>query len=145
MKFSTRTRYGLRMMVFLGVNYGKGFTQLKEIANSERISIKYLEHIVRLLKPSGLISVARGAKGGYALVKEPSKINLKELFLILEGHYEPVECVAPEKKCKLKDVCSTYDVWCELSVVINKYLESITLGKLVNHYLKKHNKNMYYI
>ena len=123
MKYSTRTRYGLRLLVYLGARYKGKFLKLNTIAESEKISIKYLEQIVRLLKPTGIISVARGAHGGYKLAVDPAEINLKQIFTILEGNIDPIECLQESFDCKKKVLCSTIEVWQGLQTVIDDYLE----------------------
>ena len=144
MKFSTRTRYGLRLLVYLGANFDRGYIQLSEIARNEGVSMKYLEQIVRILKPKGLISVARGAKGGYALAVDPKKLTLDLIFELLEGRIEPVECLYKKEVCPKKNMCSTYDVWKGLSTVLHEYLADITLYRLVQDYLGKHDKGTVY-
>ncbi|HKK82935.1 MAG TPA: Rrf2 family transcriptional regulator, partial [Atribacterota bacterium] len=72
MRLSTRSRYGVRLMLELALNYNTGYTFLKNIAKKEDISEKYLSHLVIPLKASGLIVSSRGAHGGYGLAKDPS-------------------------------------------------------------------------
>ena len=67
MKLSTRTRYGIRAVLELAENYGKGPIQLKVIARDQGISVKYLEQLMATLKSSGIVSSVRGSKGGYVL------------------------------------------------------------------------------
>ena len=71
MKFSTKTRYGTRMILDMAQNYGRSAIQLGEIANRQNISLKYLEQIIRPLKKAGYIKSFRGAKGGHILSKPP--------------------------------------------------------------------------
>ena len=143
MKLSTRTRYGLRFLTYLGIKYGEGFVQLKEIAAEEAISLKYLEQIVRLLKSSGFITVQRGPQGGYALQQVPQQISLDKVFLILEGTISPTECLSAG--CKRKEFCYTVPVWEGLDKVIVEYLKSYTVADLVLDYKKKSPQAMFYI
>ena len=131
MKISSRMRYGLRMLIELAVNYGKGPVLLKNIAKCERISKKYLEQIVITLKAAGIISAIRGAKGGYYLLKPPHKITLREIFLILEGNFNPIECVDHPEMCKLQKDCPTRPLWQDLSVAIEKVFDKKTLADFV--------------
>jgi len=144
MKFSTRSRYGLRFMTFLGARYGYGYIQLKEIAENEHISVKYLEQIVRLLKPTGLLQVSRGSRGGYALARDPEKISLYEIVHALEGSLSAIDCL-DSIDCPMNVNCATVDLWQELSDLIGKYLRSKKLSQLVKLYKKKHNSVMYHI
>lgn len=85
MRYSTRTRYGLRFLINLAARPAGSCVQLAEIAREEGVSVKYLEQIVRVLRPAGILRSARGAKGGYALAKSPDAICMDEVFEHLEG------------------------------------------------------------
>jgi Rrf2 family protein len=91
MKVSSRFRYGLRLLVDLAISYEKGPVLLKNIADCEKISKKYLEQIVITLRTAGLIGATRGSKGGYFLTKDPRKIKITDIYKILEGPFAPVE------------------------------------------------------
>ena len=79
MNISTRTRYGTRLMLELGLNYGKEPLLLREIAASQEISEKYLSQIIIPLKAAGLVNSFRGARGGYILAKPPKQITLNDI------------------------------------------------------------------
>ena len=81
MRISTKGRYGTRAMVYLGENFGKEPVSLRELAEEEDISVKYMEQIVPLLKKSGLIRSTRGARGGYVLSRRPEKISLGDILV----------------------------------------------------------------
>lgn len=87
MRYSTRTRYGLRFLINLAGRPAGSCVQLAEIAREEGVSVKYLEQIVRVLRPAGILRSARGAKGGYALAKSPDAIRMDEVFERLEGTF----------------------------------------------------------
>lgn len=97
MRYSTRTRYGLRFLINLAGRPAGSCVQLAEIAREEGVSVKYLEQIVRVLRPAGILRSARGAKGGYALAKSPDAIRMDEVFERLEGHISPVESCTGQK------------------------------------------------
>ena len=78
MRYSTRTRYGLRFLINLAGRPAGACVQLAEIAREEGVSVKYLEQIVRVLRPAGILRSARGAKGGYALAKSPDAIRMDD-------------------------------------------------------------------
>ena len=146
MRFSTRSRYGLRTLIYLGAQADKGgLTQLKDVANKEQISIKYLEQIVRVLKPSGLLVVSRGSKGGYQLAPQAYETSLYQIFTFLEGSLEPIDCLGKDNNCSMSKECVTLPVWIGLSNVIRTYLESIKLRDLVDSYKKNNMENIYYI
>ena len=75
MKLSTRTRYGMRLMVDLAQHWGEGYIALKDVAERQNISKKYLEQIVSLLMNHGLLKATRGFSGGYQLAEEPGRIT----------------------------------------------------------------------
>ena len=107
MKFSTRTRYGLRFLLRLAAQPDNSLLQLGQVAQEESISPGYLEQIVRALKPLGILRAVRGSGGGYALSKPPSEINMEDVFLHLEGEISPVSCLGRGKVCQREGLCST--------------------------------------
>lgn len=131
MKLSTRSRYGIRMMLALAQNYGKGYVYLKDIAKSEDISEKYLRLITIPLKGAGLLNAGRGARGGYMLSRPPSDTTLKEIVDALEGDSCLVDCVNDLSVCPRIPVCATRDVWVLLGGKIAETLNSFTLEQLV--------------
>lgn len=132
MRLSTRARYGTRLMLELALNFNQGTVFLKDIAQKEEISEKYLSHLVISLKASGLISSSRGAHGGYRLAKPPSQITLMEIVQILEGNLSLVECVKNPSICSRVSKCATRDIWSKLDEKISDVLSSVTLEDLVS-------------
>lgn len=130
MKLSTRTRYGVRLMLNLANRYGEGPIYLREIADQEQISEKYLSQIIIPLRGGGLVHSTRGAHGGYALSKNPEEVTLKDIFDILEGETCLVECVKNPKSCERIASCPTWVIWTNLAEKINETLKGITLASL---------------
>ena len=130
MKLSTRTRYGVRMMLALARHYGQGSVYLKDIAKSEEISEKYLSQIIIPLRGVGLVHSVRGAYGGYSLAKAPSEITLKDIVDVLEGDCL-VDCVRDPGICPRTQSCASRDVWDLLGGKISELLASVTLEKLL--------------
>jgi len=137
MRLSTRSRYGVRLMLELALNYNAGYTFLKNIAKKEDISEKYLSQLVIPLKARGLIASSRGAHGGYRLAKEPSLITIKDIVQTLEGDISLVECVNNPSVCKRASGCVTRDVWEILDDKISDTLSSITLKDLLESHKKQ--------
>jgi Rrf2 family protein len=131
MKLSTRTRYGVRLMLDLAQKHGSGPVLLKDIAHEEDLSEKYLSLIVLPLKASGLIKALRGASGGYTLSREPTDITLKEIVESLEGKIFLVDCLTDPKTCTRSGICATRDVWQIVADKMTEVLESMTLADLV--------------
>jgi Rrf2 family protein len=129
MKISARARYGVRLMMVLARNYGKGPIYLKDIAKEEEISEKYLGQIIIPLRGAGLVLSSRGAHGGYMLAREPSEINLKEIVDILEGDCL-VRCIKDPSICSRVKTCASRDIWMLLGGKISETLGSVTLAEL---------------
>ena len=131
MKLSTRSRYGVRLMIALAENYGKGYIYLKDIAKSEGISEKYLSLLTISLKSVGLINASRGVRGGYTLARPPSDTTLKEIVDVLEGNSCLVDCVKDVTACPRVPICASRDIWVLLGGKIAETLSSFTLEQLV--------------
>lgn len=130
MILSTRSRYGARLLFELAYNYGQGPVMLRDIADRQEISEKYLSKIVLQLKSAGIINSHRGTNGGYELARKPSDINMKEAVEVLEGGFNVAEC----KGCQLSRRCPTTAIWERLDRVIKTTLEGETLDKMVVEY-----------
>jgi Rrf2 family protein len=117
-------------MIALARGYGKGPVLMKDIAIQENISEKYLSQIVILLKAAGLIDAHRGARGGYFLTREPSRITLLEIVEAFQKKISVVDCIKDSKPCERISFCVMRDVWDELSKTITEALGRITLAEL---------------
>ncbi|MBD3264210.1 MAG: Rrf2 family transcriptional regulator [Candidatus Omnitrophica bacterium] len=144
MKISTRSRYGLRLMLELAINYQKGPIFLRDIAEKEDISEKYLSQIVIALKARNLINSLRGFRGGYVLARSPSCITLKEIVEEMEGGLSLVPCLSNPLICERKSRCATRDIWDSLRVLLAEKLESLTLKDLIRINREKKEKNIMY-
>ena len=129
MKFSTRDRYALRLMVELA-NRPNDLIPLKEISDKQRISLKYLEQIVTPLAKAGLVSSERGAQGGYRLARSAAEITSGEILRAVEGELTAIPCLASSVDCPHRGQCHTLDFWSGLNDLINKYVDGITLEQL---------------
>lgn len=135
MKISTKGRYGLRLMIDLGVSYNKGLVPLKEVASRQDISDKYLEQIIMQLNRAGFVRSTRGAHGGYALAMPPEQITVGDVLRVLEGSLAPVDCVDCDKPdCDRVQTCVTYSVWMKIKEAVEDVVDNITLGSLVDEY-----------
>jgi Rrf2 family protein len=137
MKLSTRSRYGVRLMLELALHFEKGPLQLNIISESMEISEKYLGQIVIQLKNTGLINSVRGSQGGYLLARAPEKINLKEIVESLEGTICLVDCVEDKSACQRTNYCATMEVWEEITNKIKEILQNITLSDLALRAVEK--------
>ena len=142
MKLSTRTRYGIRAVLELAQNHGKGPVQLNNIALHQEISVKYLEQLMAMLKSAGIVNSVRGSKGGYILAKPPEQIKLSDCFNCLEGHVVTVECVENDSYCPRVSDCIAREVWATVQKAVMTVLESMTLQSLLEK--AKKDKTSYY-
>ncbi len=141
MKFSTRTRYGLRFLIHLASHSENKLMQLNELAKIEGISAGYLEQIVRSLKPMGIIRSVRGAAGGYALKISPHKICMEQVFSHLEGDISPVSCLVDPKFCSRMEQCNVRCFWNALDDHIRSFLKGMTLQDVMVMYTSGKNKH----
>jgi Rrf2 family protein len=139
MKLSTKCRYGTRAMLDIALNYEKGPVHLRDLAERQRLSVKYLEQIVPGLKVAGLIHSHRGASGGYTLAKDTKRIRLLHIIEALEGCLITVDCTADAELCERSYECAVRDVWSEAQEAMRTVLNSITLADLVEQQITKNN------
>lgn len=133
MKISTKGRYALRMLLDLAEHRAEGYVALRDIAERQQISKKYLEQIIPILNRSDILLANRGFQGGYRLAKEPDEYTIGEILRLTEGSLAPVACLEREKnECERAETCVTLPVWKGLYQVINEYLDGITLQDLLD-------------
>lgn len=132
MMISTRGRYSLRVMIDLAEHFGEGFIPMKEIADRQGISLKYLERFVPALSKSGFIEGVQGKGGGYRLTKKPEEYTIGEILRVVEGNLAPVSCLeCGAEPCPREKECRTILMWKNLQKVINEYFDGITLKDLM--------------
>ena len=145
MKISTKGRYSLRMLLDLAEHKDEGYIALKDIAERQGISKKYLEHIASLLSHSDVLRTNRGYQGGYLLAKAPDQYTVGQILRITEGALCPVTCLENEpNQCERSGYCMALPVWSGLQKVINEYLDGITLQMILDE-SKAAGGNEYYI
>lgn len=133
MKISTKGRYALRMLLDLAEHQGDGYVALKDIAERQDISKKYLEQIIPLFNKSDILRTTRGFQGGYRLAKTPDKCTVGEILRLTEGSLSPVACLEHTPiECERCNECATLPVWQGLYRVVNEYLDGITLQDILN-------------
>src|SRR5574344_1575211 len=126
MKISTKGRYALRMMLDLALHRADGYISLKDIAQRQEISKKYLEQIVPMLNKSDMLRTNRGYQGGYMLAKDPDKYTVGDILRVTEGSLAPVVCLDHlPNDCQRMDNCMTLPVWQGLYKAVTTYLDSI--------------------
>jgi len=133
MRFSTRGRYGVQIMVDLAQNSTEGPVSLKSVAERQKLSEHYLEQLVPELRKAGLVKSIRGAQGGYVLAKKPEEIYIGDVIRVLEGPIAPVECTDQfgDDCCERTEFCVTREVWVKVRDSINDVVDSISLADLI--------------
>ncbi len=130
MRLSTKARYAARAMTELAVRSGRDPVKLRDIAESQDISIKYLEQLMHPLRVSGYVKTLKGSRGGYTLNRPPEDISLYDIVHAVEGSLAPVDCVDDPGVCKRAAKCVTRNIWVNLHRVIVDELQKITLAEL---------------
>ena len=129
MVVSTKGRYALRLMIDLAEHQTEGYLPLKEIAERQNCSEKYLESIVAVLSKDGLLEGLRGKGGGYRLTKAPEDYSVGEILRLVEGPLSPVTCL--EVPCDQSATCPTLPMWEKLGGMINDFLDGISIAEFV--------------
>ena len=129
---STKDRYALRVMVHFALNGGEGFIPLKEIAEAESISQKYLESIMTTLSKAGFVDAVHGKGGGYRLNRTPAEYTVGSILKLTEGSLAAVSCTAQgPSACARQTCCQTKPMWEKLDKMIDDFFEGITLADLL--------------
>ena len=132
MVVSTRGRYALRVMIDIAENSGGGYLAMKEVAQRQDISLKYMERIMPALVAGKLVEGQHGKGGGYRLIRSPEEYTIGEILRLTEGDLAPVACLeCNADQCDRTAECRTLPMWTELNRRINEYLDSVTLADLM--------------
>ncbi|MFV0466397.1 MAG: RrF2 family transcriptional regulator [Lachnospiraceae bacterium] len=132
MKISTKGRYALRLMLDIAMNDAVEPVRLKDTAERQSISVKYLEQIISQLVKSGYVRSIRGPQGGYKLARDPQEYTVGMILRRVEGNMAPVSCLEDEKnECDRQSECVTVRIWQELDDAIRGVLDKYTLADLV--------------
>ncbi len=132
MMISTRGRYALRVIVDLAEHAGDHCIPMKEVAQRQGISLKYLEKILPVLVAGKLVEGIHGKGGGYRLAQEPARISVGQVLRLTEGDLAPVSCLeCSTEVCKHSSECRTLPMWSELNRRINEYLDSVTIADMM--------------
>lgn len=135
MMVSSRGRYALRVMIDLAEHEDGGYTAMKEVAQRQEISLKYLEKILPLLVGARLVEGLHGKGGGYRLTRKPEEYPVGEILRLTEGDLAPVSCLeCAAEPCKRSLDCRTFPLWNELNHRINDYLNSVTIADLMKQH-----------
>ena len=127
---STKGRYALRVMIDLA-NNADGYLPLKDIAERQNISLKYLETIMPSLKEAGFVVGTQGKGGGYRLARPAETYSVGEIIRVAEGSLAPVACLDEGYVCDRAELCPTLPIWRKLDELISGYLDTVKLTDMI--------------
>ena len=137
MQLSTKSRYGLKVMIELGIQPKNKKVSLKSIALKYKISESYLEQIVAILKKEKLVKSTRGAYGGYTLAKNINNISLGDILRALEEKFNLIKCLDErENICSQSNDCSFRYIWNKVNIGIGDIVDGMSLKELVKDHKK---------
>lgn len=129
---STRGRYALRVMIYLAEHGNGRYIPLREIAERQEISLKYIEKIMPLLARGALIEGIHGKGGGYRLCREPEEYTVGEILRLTEGELAPVACLSEgAPPCPRASYCRTLPMWRDYCRMTNEFFDGITVADLI--------------
>ena len=129
---STKGRYALRVMVRFAQQGSNEYIPLKEIAEAEDISQKYLETIMSTLSKAGFVDAVHGKGGGYRLNRKPEEYTVGSILKLTEGSLAAVSCTTQgPAACARSTCCQTKPMWEKLDKMIDSFFEGITLADLL--------------
>ena len=129
---STKGRYALRVMLCFAQRGGDEYVPLKEIAEAEGISQKYLESIMTILSKANFVDAVHGKGGGYRLNRKPEDYTVGSILKLTEGSLAAVSCTAQgASPCSRTTCCQTLPMWEKLERMIDEFFEGITLADLL--------------
>lgn len=139
MKISTKGRYGLRILLDLALHSGEKLRLIRDIAQSQQISEKYISRLIIDLRRAGMVKSVRGSKGGYELAKAPQEITLLDVVEVMEGALSIVDCVREPGQCSRNQGCATREIWRKLNAEIRDAMQKVTLQEIIEFYQKQDN------
>lgn len=134
MLISTRGRYALRVLADLAEHAEDGYIPMKDIAERQKISLKYLERILPALTKNGIIEGVQGKGGGYRLMRAPEECRIGDILRLTEGDLAPVACLEHDAKpCDQAGECRTLPLWTEFYELVNRFFDEKTLADIIKH------------
>ena len=136
MRLTTKGRFAVTAMLDLAMRQGNGPVTLAGISERQRISLSYLEQLFGKLRRRELVDSVRGPGGGYCLARAAHEISMAEIIRAVDEPIDATQCGGREN-CQEEHRCMTHDLWTNLNATIFDYLDSVTLGGLVDNQLAK--------
>jgi Rrf2 family iron-sulfur cluster assembly transcriptional regulator len=130
MRLSTKGRYAVTAMIDLALHNDMGPVALTDIADTQKISVSYLEQLFARLRKNGLVTGMRGPGGGYRLARPAAEITVAEIITAVDEPIDMTRCAGKED-CQDGEKCLTHELWVDLSKQLYEFLHGITLGQVV--------------
>ena len=127
MLISSMGRYAVLILLDLAEHRG-GFVPVRQIAERQELSQKYLERILRTLAEHGLVEGTHGKGGGYRPTREPSDYSIGEIIRAADGSLSCLGTNVQLTRCEVSSGLST--VWNRLDKQIAACLDAIPLSTL---------------
>jgi Rrf2 family protein len=135
MKTSSKARYSLHLVVDIVQHQDAGPVSLREVAQRQGLSLKYLEQLAKTLSKEGYLKSVRGAQGGYLLAHPAECITAGHIMRAAEGGFLPITCITPETAmCPRQASCKTSQFWSGLRTAIDDYADSVTIAELASQH-----------
>ena len=132
MLVSTRGRYALRVLIDLAEHQSDGYIPMKDVAERQNISLKYLERILPVLTKNHYIEGVHGRGGGYKLTREPEGYKVGDILRLTEGDLAPVACLeCGAERCERAGECRTISMWSEFHDMVNDFFDGVTIADLM--------------
>ncbi len=132
---TNKGKYGLKAMVHLaGLEPGE-LAQAADIAETNSISKKFLDHILTELRHAGLVYSKKGKQGGYALAQPPHEIKVGTIVRVLDGPLAPIACASvtafrPCSDCADLKTCPVRQMMVEARNAIANVLDNRSLAEM---------------
>ena len=130
MQFSASIEYAIHGLVYLAVNATGSAVLVADVARAIKVPDSYLRKVFQLLSRGGLVTSLRGARGGFLLAREPSRITLKDVVEAIDGSLPLYSCMKGKRRCAARDACPVSDAFDEARRKMAEVLEATTLEKL---------------
>jgi Rrf2 family protein len=138
MKISTKGRYALRVMLDLAQHHDGNYIPLRDVAERQGITVKYLEQIINVLGKSRYLKSSRGKGGGYRLARSPGEYTVGDILRLMEGNLAVISCLEDSpNECPRCDDCITLPFWQGLDRVIAQYVDGVTLEDLMQSAIER--------
>ncbi len=132
MMISTRGRYALRVLIDLAEHDAGAYLPMKEIAERQGISLKYIERIMPVLTANGYVEGVHGKGGGYRMKKTPEDCRVGDILRLTEGTLAPVACLeADAQTCERCADCRTLPLWEKFNDMTADYFDSVSIADLM--------------